>query len=425
MKPSETVKNYPSERRMYSNYVIRNIKKICKEFGPRCAGSEKEYEAQQWMADELKTTCDDVKIEDFNLAPWAFMSWVQLTVFCVTAATILLLLTHFLPQFALIFTAVAVGIVAVAFFFVITEFLLYKQTLDPFMKKKVSHNVIAVRKASGETKRRIVFSGHADSAPEWRFTYWGGPKFLLPVIGLGLGGAAYTLVHGIIALVFVLKDKPVQQGGALWILSIVNACLIPVFLVCLLFYDKKRIVDGANDNLTGCLVSMAVPRFMQDHDIRFENTEVMVICTGAEEAGLRGAKAFCKAHADEFKAEKDVETVFVCLDTIRDYEFMGIYHKDMTGTVKNSDEVSKLVYDAGKLCDLDIPYENLFFGSSDAAAITQAGLKATCFAAMDPAPARYYHTRLDTADNMELKTIEAGVDLCLNCAFLFDEKGLS
>ena len=43
---------------------------------------------------------------------------------------------------------------------------------------------------------------------------------------------------------------------------------------------------------------------------------------------------------------------------------------------------------------------------------------------MDPAPARYYHTRLDTADNMDLKTIEAGVGICLETAFLYDEKGL-
>lgn len=423
MKASESVKNYPSERRMYSNYVLRNIKKICKEIGPRCAGSEKELEAQQWMADELKNTCDEVNIEDFRLAPWAFMSWVQLTVCCCTVAALLLFAAHFFPALALIFTIIGVALVVVAFFFVITEFLLYKQTLDPFMKKKTSHNVVAVRKAGGETKRRIIFTGHADSAPEWRFTFWGGPKLVIPSIGLGLGGAVFTLVTNVIGLVFAVRNG-FEASRLVWILSIVNVCLIPVFLWCLLFYNKKRIVDGANDNLTGCLISMAVPRFMQDHDIRFENTEVMVVCTGSEEAGLRGAKAFCKAHADEIKGEKDVETICVALDTVRDYEFMGIYHKDMTGTVQNSREVSEFVHKAGELCGLDIPYENLFFGSSDAAAMTQAGLKSTCFAAMDPAPARYYHTRLDTADNLELKTIEAGVDLVLNCAFLFDEEGL-
>ena len=46
-------------------------------------------------------------------------------------------------------------------------------------------------------------------------------------------------------------------------------------------------------------------------------------------------------------------------------------------------------------------------------------------AAMDPAPARYYHTRLDTHENLDLKTIEAGVDICLETVFLFDEKGLN
>ena len=291
------------------------------------------------MAKELETTCDEVKIEDFRLSPWAFMSWVQLTVFFTTAAAVLLFLTHFLPAFALYLTAGAVALVVIALFFVITEFLFYKQTLDPFMKKATSHNVVAVRKPTGEVKRRIIFSGHADSAPEWRFTYWGGPKLVLPSIALGLGGALFTLVANIIALVMIIRGAAADESRLIWILSIVDVCLIPVFLWCLLFYNKKRIVEGANDNLTGCLISMAVPRFMQDHDIRFENTEVMVLCTGSEEAGLRGAKAFCKAHADEFKAENDVETIFFGLDTVRDYDFMTIYHKDMTGTVHNSEEV--------------------------------------------------------------------------------------
>ena len=52
-------------------------------------------------------------------------------------------------------------------------------------------------------------------------------------------------------------------------------------------------------------------------------------------------------------------------------------------------------------------------------------MKAAAFAAMDPAPARYYHTRLDTHENLDLKAIEAGVDICLETMFLYDEKGLN
>ena len=424
MRPESCVKNYQSDRRMYANYVARNIKKLCKEVGPRPSGSDKELEAQQWLMRDLETSCDEVRIEEFSLAPHAFMAWVQVAVFCGVAGAALVFAAHFLPALALIFSIAGTALLALAIITVIFEFLFYKQFLDPFMPKKKSHNVVAVRKASGETKRRIILSGHADSAPEWRFTYWGGPKLVLPAIIIGLGGMIYTAVVNVIFLVKALGGADVSQSRALWILSLVCICLVPFFLFELLFYSNKRPVEGANDDLTGCLVSMAVPRFMQDNDIRFENTEVMVVLTGSEESGLRGAKAFVKAHAAEFKAEKDIETVFVGSDTVRDFDFMGVYSKDMTGTVKNDPAVSKLLKDGAALAGYDLPFKTVSFGSSDAAAMTQGGIKATCFAAMDPAPARYYHTRLDTADNLDLKAIEAGVGIIFETAFLFDEKGL-
>ncbi|MCR5522825.1 MAG: Zn-dependent exopeptidase M28 [Clostridia bacterium] len=423
MKPQDCVKNYTSDRRMYANFVARNIKKICKEIGPRPSGTEKELAAQEYMKAELETSCDEVSIEPFSVHPSAFMGWVQVCVICGVISSALLFLTHFFPAFAKPFLIAATVLMVIGLFSVITEFLFYKETLDPFFPKKTSHNVIAVRKASGETKRRIIFSGHADSAPEWRFTYWGGPKLVVPAIGGGLLGFVLTVVFSVIALVFEFQGK-FEGNKVIWILSIISICFVPLFLFCLLFYNPKRYVDGANDNLTGCLCSMAVPRFMQDNDIRFENTEVMVVCTGSEESGLRGAKAFVKAHKAEFDKEEGVETIFFGLDTVRDYDFMAVYNKDMTGTVRNDAEVSNLIREGGKLAGLDLPYRTVTLGSSDAAAITKGGMKGACFAAMDPAPARYYHTRLDTADNLDLKTIEAGVDLVLQTAFLYDEKGL-
>ena len=54
-----------------------------------------------------------------------------------------------------------------------------------------------------------------------------------------------------------------------------------------------------------------------------------------------------------------------------------------------------------------------------------SGHTTAAFAAMDPAPARYYHTRLDTHENLDLKTIEASLDICLNTLFLYGEKGLN
>lgn len=412
MKAQNSVKNYPSALREMTNFSVRGIKKICKDVGPRPAGSEQEHEAQKLMAAELDGACDKVEIEPFDVHPGAFLGWILTDGIMMIAAIVL---------FFFGMSAIALALCALSLIFAIVEFLLYKKLLDPFFPKKTSHNVVAVRKPKGEVRRRIIFSGHADSANEWRFTYYGGSKLLVPIIGLSFVGILLGLVLGIWA-VAAGHAFSAADSGALNVMRYVFLAWIPILFTALFFENKKRPVMGANDDLTGCFISMAVVKYMQQHDIRFENTEVWVVLTGSEEAGLRGAKAFCKAHKNELS---DVETVFVGLDTIRDYDFAAVYSRDLTGTVKNDAGACALVKEAAKQTGLDLPYKSVFFGATDAAAVTQAGMKAVSVAAMDPAPAKYYHTRLDTADNLDIKTVEAVLGVALETAFLFDEKGLS
>lgn len=412
MKAQDSVKNYPSALREMTNFSVRGIKKICKDVGPRPAGSEQEHEAQKLMAAELDGACDKVEIEPFDVHPGAFLGWILTDGIMMIAAIVL---------FFFGMSAIALALCALSLIFAIVEFLLYKKLLDPFFPKKTSHNVVAVRKPKDEVKRRIIFSGHADSANEWRFTYYGGSKLLVPIIGLSFVGILLGLVLGIWA-VAAGHAFSAADSGALNVMRYVFLAWIPILFTALFFENKKRPVMGANDDLTGCFISMAVVKYMQQHGIRFENTEVWVVLTGSEEAGLRGAKAFCKAHKNELS---DVETVFVGLDTIRDYDFAAVYSRDLTGTVKNDAGACALVKEAAKQTGLDLPYKSVFFGATDAAAVTQAGMKAVSVAAMDPAPAKYYHTRLDTADNLDIKTVEAVLGVALETAFLFDEKGLS
>ena len=318
MKAQDSVKNYPSALREMTNFSVRGIKKICKDVGPRPAGSEQEHEAQKLMAAELDGACDKVEIEPFDVHPGAFLGWILTDGIMMIAAIVL---------FFFGMSVISLVLSALSLIFAIVEFLLYKKMLDPFFPKKTSHNVVAVRKPKGEVKRRIIFSGHSDSANEWRFTYYGGSKLLVPIIGLSFVGILLGLVLNIWAIA-AGHGFSIADSGALNILRYVFLAWIPILFVALFFENKKRPVMGANDNLTGCFISMAVVKYMQHHDIRFENTEVWVVLTGSEEAGLRGAKAFCKAHKDELG---DVETVFVGLDTIRDYDFMAIYSRDLTG----------------------------------------------------------------------------------------------
>ena len=63
-------------------------------------------------------------------------------------------------------------------------------------------------------------------------------------------------------------------------------------------------------------------------------------------------------------------------------------------------------------------------GSTDAAAFTQEGVSAASFTAMDPTPARYYHTRLDTEEILDEEALDIGFRIILETVLLFDKNGI-
>ena len=419
MKANESVKNYQSERRMYTNYTARAIKKVCKEIGPRFSGSEAEKKGVEFMAEELKTCADDVKVDSFSVHPKAFYGWITISAVLVIISTALFFVGQHFDIPWLFYMTAAFGFIGL--FLGVTEFLLYKQVLDKFMPKATSYNAYGTRKPTGEIKRRIIFVGHADSSPEWTYSYLGGPALLKTVLIGAILGLVYCVAVSIIVSVKSAIDPAFVSSTAVDVLSYIflglNIFFIPILFMC----NYKVIVEGANDDLSGCFLSIAILKYLQDNGITFENTEVMALCSGSEETGLRGSKDFCKVHGKELS---DVETAVIAIDTVRDFDFMGVYNKDMSGLVKNDAQVSKLLKEGAKIAGYDLPYLTVSLGSTDAAAFSQANIKATAFSAMDPAPARYYHTRLDTHENIDMKTLEAGLDICLETLFLFDEKGL-
>ena len=56
--------------------------------------------------------------------------------------------------------------------------------------------------------------------------------------------------------------------------------------------------------------------------------------------------------------------------------------------------------------------------------MSQAGIHATCLAAMDPTPADYYHNRRDTAERLVPEALKTGYEVVLSTILNFDEKGL-
>ena len=398
-----------------AKFSVKNITRIVNEIGPRKPGSPEELKAQELMAKELSKSCEDVKIEEFKVHRQAFMGFIPFTVACAIASVF---------TYAFASPIISLILVIIGFIPLLLEFVMYKQFIDPLFIGHPSHNVIAKRAPKGEAKKRIIFVGHSDSQFEWTLNYLLGGVGMKLVLIPAVVGLVADLIIAIIGIICAGTNGALEAAEPRWlmILGFVVGCVfIPFQLGFLFFQSYTKSVPGASDNLSGCYGAISVAKALEDTDTRFENTEVVIICSGSEEAGLRGAKAYVKAHEDELK---EIETCVIACDTFRDLETMAVYDRDMSGTVKHDWGVKHLVKNAGANCGYDLHFESIYIGASDAAAFTQKGIKATGFAAMDPTPPRYYHTRLDNVENLREDAIAAGIEILIEAACMYDKEGL-
>ena len=383
-----------------AKYMIDEITHIIKTCGKRDPGSEGEKASCEYMAEVLKKDCgcEDVKLESYEVAPRAFYGWIYFT---MTLVLLAIAAFFFIP-------VLSIPLIIAGFALVVIQFGLYKKLLDPLFKKKTSHNVTAIKKCKGEVKRRIIFNGHPDATWEWPVNYaLGGVGFEGHAI-IAIGGAIFYLVISIlhVAKVGVAPSTP-DRSDPVVKAGLIGLIFVPFMIGLYFMVNYKRVVDGANDNLTGCYIGIAVLKYLKDEGIELDNTEIGVILTGSEEIGLRGSKAWAEAHKGEFQ---DVPTFFYAFDTINDPKYLMSNYRDLNGTVKSDKDIADLFYEAAQ--EVGVPCKKGWIpplgGAVDAAGFTQGGFRAAGVTGLNHKLERYYHTRLDSYDNMN----EDGIANC-------------
>lgn len=380
------------KKREAAEYMVKEITYICKNIEKRAPGSEGEKKSCEYMADVLKKDCgcERADVESFKENPGSFYGWLFFTLTFVLAAIVFY---FFAPVASIIL--IAAGLVLV-----LLQFGLYIKAIDRFFPEKTGHNVTAIKKCKGETKRRIIFNGHPDAAWEWPVNHaLGGVGFEAHAI-IGFAGAFYYLILAIIQLAqngAVGADISTPLGKA----GLIGLIFVPFLAGLYFMVNYRRVVDGANDNLSGCYMGIALLKALKDEGIEFENTELGVVLTGSEEAGLRGSKAWCEAHKDEFN---DVPTFIFSYDTIHDPKFLMVNYRDLNGTVKADKDASDLFMEAAD--ELGIQCKKGMVpplgGATDSAAFAQAGMRAAGITGLNHKLESYYHTRRDSYDNMNL-----------------------
>ncbi|MBQ8028628.1 MAG: M20/M25/M40 family metallo-hydrolase [Clostridia bacterium] len=368
-----------------AQYMIDEITHICKTFEKRAPGSKGEKQACEYMAGVLKDLgCDEVKVESYKENPGSFYGWIYITItLCLIAAFAYILGLAWLT----------IPLIIIGLIICVLQFGLYKKAVDKLFKEKTGHNVTAIKKCTGEIKRRIIFNGHPDATWEWPVNYaLGGVAFESHAI-LCFVGAFYYIIISILNLANAVDEALLVKLG------LGGLVFLPFWLGLYFMVNYKVVVDGANDNLSGCYMGIAILKALKDEGIEFENTEIGVVLTGSEECGLRGSKAWCEAHAGEFQ---DVPTFFYAYDTIYDPKYLMANYRDLNGTVKTDKDANDLFMEAAEA--IGVPCKKGMVppmgGATDSAAFAQAGFRAAGITGLNHKLESYYHTRRDTYDNM-------------------------
>ncbi len=390
-----TLKKLIDKKDQMADWIIGDITHIIQTFEKRSPGSKGELQACEYYAELCEEYgCEEVVVEEFEEHPNSFFGWLY---FAVTFVLISLGTYWFAPYwFAPIISAILCTCGAVI---ALLQFGMYKKFMDRFFKKATGHNMMAIKKPKGEVKQRIFFNGHCDAVWEWPVNYhFGGVAFEAHAV-LGFAGLFYTLG---ISIASMIKNGSILGGPSTLLLTkmgVYGLAFVPFLIGLYFLWNEHHIVDGANDNLTGCEMGIAVLKALHDEGIELENTEVGVIICGSEEAGLRGSKAWAEAHKGEFQ---DVPTIIYSYDTMHDPKWLMANYRDLNGTIKTDKQANDIFM---KACEeLGIACRKGWVpplgGATDTAAFTQGGFRSGGVTGLNHKLENYYHTRRDTYDNL-------------------------
>ena len=180
--------------------------------------------------------------------------------------------------------------------------------------------------------------------------------------------------------------------------------------------DPKEEVasPGAMDNATGCALAYTVTEYFRDHPEKMpKNCRIISMCTGSEEAGLRGSMAFAKEH----KGEDILKNAWnINIDSIADEGYFEVVIKDDWQFTRFDKDLEQMFRDTFKELNIESvkgPAIHNPVGGCDSTPMTRAGIKSVTFAAQNPVLTYYYHTFRDRPERFTPETVGKGFEVIL------------
>ncbi len=371
-----------------------------KQFGPRRAGSVAETNAQQHLCEALGQFCDVVAVEEFDAALRA--KFASLRWFTLGFALALLL-----PFWSLALALVVALLNAVLFVF---HFVLFHAVLDGLYPNLRSHNVVGTIEPLGKVESTLLFTGHMDSTPEFIWWYWLKGWGARMMVFAGLSWVLLPLYYA----AALLADWPVPLSVPWWVFVALSPLSLAFF-----FIHGRRVVEGAQDNLSGVAVAFEVARRLATGE-RLQHTRIRFVSFGSEECGLKGSGAYADRHKQQLREEG---AHVINLDGILDIDNMFVIKRELMAMQTHHRPLIDTVLDAFARNGLPRKPGTIPIGGTDASSFSARGIPATSIVGLPMGSLHpTYHTRLDTLDCLDPTTMDRMCDVLVDLAHEWDRR---
>jgi Peptidase family M28 len=393
----------------YQDELYRFVESVLREIGPRESCSESERRLGERLAAEWRRLGHEVRVETFNCHPKAFLGFIPFSALLYLAATVMYW----------VWAPACVLLAGTSAALIACELVRYRELVDPLFPAAEGANVVGVIRPRAEVRRRVIVSAHQDSAYE--FTLW----YLLeaasiPIMVIGFAAVAVPLLGG---LARSLAAAPDARAFAL--VGYVCIGLYP-FVGLNLFFHTYSTVPGAMDDLTGVSILLGVARALAgaraDGQPALEHTEVRLLATSSEEAGLRGAKRYVGAHRRELH---EVPTYGLFVDGVYDERHLTAIHRELFTGVRHDPRLLRLAGEVAAERGWQLREHALVLGATDASPFSQAGVPAVTLLCQDATRlVPNYHTRRDTLEHVRPASLGVMLHLVLEMIRRIDADGL-
>ena len=382
--------------------ALRETAEIIAAWGPRLTGSKASANAAARLSEELDSFCDSTTLEPFTVHPGAFLGWIRILV--VLYAASLTLLWAGKPGIAAVLTTAGVAVMVLQFF-------LYRALLDPFYPKRTAYNVSGTIEPVGEVRQQVLITGHHDSARIFNFFIHQPSWYPIRVMG-GIGSVGAMMLTAWGAFATGAGSSPARSVWLITIYALLTAALAIVLQLWFFVSSPSRGTPGAGDNLAASCAAVEMGRWaagLKKEGAGLKHTRVIIVSFDAEEAGLRGARAYARSHRGELSA---VPTWNINADCLYDADSLFFLTSDVNGSVRLSEELADTLAEISRENGFKAAVRPIAFltGGTDAAELARIGVTATTMMGMpwgNSSRSSVYHTPQDTVEAVDSRTIEA------------------